>query len=70
MNAFDGALTMLGVVIGAYVVGVLKPINIISAGIAGSIAMGTSGMIGTYMAEKAMLKELEHYKLKLLFLQA
>jgi len=63
MNAFDGALTMLGVVIGAYVAGVLEPITIISAGIAGSIAMGASGMSGAYMAEKAertkKLKELE-----------
>lgn len=63
MNAFDGALTMLGVVIGAYVSGALKPIYIISAGIAGSIAMGTSGMSGAYMTEKAertkKLKELE-----------
>jgi len=40
MNAFDGALTMLGVVIGAYVAGILEPIIIITAGIAGSIAMG------------------------------
>ena len=63
MNAFDGALTMLGVVIGAYVSGALKPIYIISAGIAGSIAMGTSGISGAYMTEKAertkKLKELE-----------
>ena len=63
MNAFDGALTMLGVVIGAYVAGVLEPITIISAGIAGSIAMGASGMSGAYMTEKAertkKLKELE-----------
>jgi predicted membrane protein (TIGR00267 family) len=63
MNAFDGALTMLGVVIGAYVSGVLRPIYIISAGIAGSIAMGTSGMSGAYMTEKAertkRLKDLE-----------
>ena len=29
MNAFDGALTMLGVVIGAYVAGILQPILII-----------------------------------------
>jgi predicted membrane protein (TIGR00267 family) len=54
---------MLGVVIGAYVSGALKPIYIISAGIAGSIAMGTSGMSGAYMTEKAertkKLKELE-----------
>lgn len=64
MNAFDGALTMLGVVIGAYVSGVInQPIIIISAGIAGSIAMGASGMSGAYMTEKAertkKLKELE-----------
>ena len=53
MNAFDGALTMLGVIFGAYVSGVLKPMIIISAGIAGSIAMGVSGMSGAYMTEKA-----------------
>jgi predicted membrane protein (TIGR00267 family) len=68
MNAFDGALTMLGVVIGAYVSGVLQPIVIISAGIAGSIAMGTSGMSGAYMTEKAertlKLKGLERAMLK------
>lgn len=64
MNAFDGALTMLGVVIGAAISGNLEnsPI-IISAGIAGSIAMGTSGMSGAYMTEKAerakKLKKLE-----------
>ena len=53
MNAFDGALTMLGVVIGAYVSGVLQPLIIISAGLAGSIAMGASGISGAYMTEKA-----------------
>jgi predicted membrane protein (TIGR00267 family) len=68
MNAFDGALTMLGVVIGAYVVGGLNSIIIISAGVAGSIAMGISGMSGAYMTEKAertkKLKELEKAMLK------
>jgi len=64
MNAFDGALTMLGVVIGAAISGVLNnPSVIISAGIAGSIAMGASGMSGAYMTEKAertkKLKKLE-----------
>jgi len=64
MNAFDGALTMLGVVIGAYVSGFInRPAIIISAGIAGSIAMGVSGISGAYMTEKAertkRLKELE-----------
>ena len=63
MNAFDGALTMLGVIIGAYMAGILDPMPIISAGVAGSIAMGTSGISGAYMTEKAertkKLKELE-----------
>ena len=64
MNAFDGALTMLGVVIGAYVSGLIEnPTVIISAGIAGSIAMGASGMSGAYMTEKAertkKMKDLE-----------
>lgn len=63
MNAFDGALTMLGVVIGAYIAGQLDSIVIISAGIAGSIAMGASGLSGAYMAEKAertkKIKDLE-----------
>ena len=64
MNAFDGALTMLGVVIGAAVSNSLQnPAIIISAGIAGSIAMGASGMSGAYMTEKAertkKIKDLE-----------
>ena len=68
MNAFDGALTMLGVVIGAYIAGILEATPIISAGIAGSIAMGVSGMSGAYMTEKAertrKMKELEKAMLK------
>ncbi len=64
MNAFDGALTMLGVVIGAYVSGnIEQSAVIISAGVAGSIAMGASGISGAYMTEKAertkKLKDLE-----------
>ncbi|HDO19381.1 MAG TPA: hypothetical protein ENG74_01505 [Thermoplasmatales archaeon] len=72
MNAFDGALTMLGVVIGAYIANIRSPVPIISAGVAGSLAMGISGISGAYMAERAerikklksleraMLKELKH----------
>jgi len=64
MNAFDGALTMLGVVIGAYVAKINEPGLIISAGVAGSVAMGASGISGAYMTEKAerikKLKDLEH----------
>jgi predicted membrane protein (TIGR00267 family) len=53
MNAFDGALTMLGVIIGAAVGGILESRIIITAAVAGSIAMGASGMSGAYMTEKA-----------------
>lgn len=63
MNAFDGALTMLGVVIGAAIANIKEPAIIISAGVAGSIAMGASGISGAYLTEKAertkKLKKLE-----------
>lgn len=68
MNAFDGALTMLGVVIGAYIANIRSPSSIISAGMAGSLAMAISGISGAYMAEKAerlkKLKSLERAMLK------
>jgi len=57
MNAFDGALTMLGVIIGAFVAGSLESRIIITAAVAGSIAMGASGMSGAYMTEKAERKK-------------
>lgn len=53
MNAFDGALTMLGVIIGAYIARISDPIPIISVGVAGSIVMGVTGISRAYMAEKA-----------------
>ena len=71
MNAFDGALTMLGVVIGASLANIENPLVIISAGLSGSFAMGISGFSGAYMAEsaertkelkvleKAMLREMD-----------
>jgi len=63
MNTFDGALTILGVIIGAYIAGILESITIITAAISGSIAMGVSGISGAYMTEKAErtkeLKELQ-----------
>lgn len=63
MNGFDGALTTLGVIMGAYAAGVLEIRLILSAGFGVSLAMGISGATGTYMAEKAervrSMKELE-----------
>lgn len=53
MNSFDGALTMLGVIVGAYVAGVVNPKTIIGVGLGASLAMGISGFSGAYMTEKA-----------------
>ncbi len=56
MNAFDGTLTIMGVVIGAYFSGVADAHAVITAGIAGSLAMGISGISGAYLAERAERK--------------
>ena len=63
MNAFDGILIIMGVVIGAHLSGVTNPDVITTAGIGGSIAMGISGISSAYLAERAErrrdLKKLE-----------
>jgi predicted membrane protein (TIGR00267 family) len=68
MNAFDGTLTIMGVVIGAHFSGVSDAHIVITAGMAGSVAMGISGISGAYLAERAErkrdLKKLEMAMLK------
>ncbi|RLI25572.1 MAG: hypothetical protein DRO52_03840 [Candidatus Hecatellales archaeon] len=63
MNAFDGALTVLGIILGAYVAGVRSANIILSAVLGAALAMGLSGLWGAYMAERAerlrKLRELE-----------
>lgn len=63
MNAFDGAMTSLGVVIGAYISKISDPRAIIGVIIVSGIAMAVSGFSGTYMTESAerskSLNELE-----------
>jgi predicted membrane protein (TIGR00267 family) len=63
VNGFDGALAILGVVIGSYIAGVSDAKIILSAGFGASLAMGISGAWGAFMAEKAQraknIKELE-----------
>jgi predicted membrane protein (TIGR00267 family) len=72
MNAFDGATTVLGVVVGAYVAGIPNELWVIWSGLGATLAMGLSGFAGSYMAEeaegtkklnsleKSMLTELKH----------
>lgn len=63
INAFDGAMAMLGAIIGASAVGSIDPRVLVSVGLGASLAMGISGFSGAYLTEKAMrekkIKELE-----------
>ena len=63
MNAFDGAMTSLGVVIGAYLSHIHEPRSVMGVIITSGIAMMVSGFSGTYMTESAersrSLNELE-----------
>ena len=67
MNAFDGVLTMIGVLMGNYLAGVRSAGVAIRTGIATSIAMGVSGLWGAYLTEAAErqreLTELERISL-------
>jgi len=62
INAFDGAMTALGVIVGAYLGG-RNALTVILAALGAMVAMGISGLSGAYLAEEAMrtrhLKELE-----------
>jgi predicted membrane protein (TIGR00267 family) len=58
MNAFDGALTMLGLILGGLLT--MDPVNpdlvfnsILLAAIGTNVAMAVSGLSGTYLAESA-----------------
>lgn len=63
MNAFDGAMTSLGVVIGAYISSIGDARAVIGIILLSGVAMAVSGFSGTYMAESAerskSLNELE-----------
>jgi len=56
MNSFDGAMTMLGVIVGAWASGAVNPRVIIGIGLGASLAMGVSGFSGAYMADRAERK--------------
>ncbi|MHC1565592.1 MAG: VIT1/CCC1 transporter family protein [Candidatus Syntropharchaeales archaeon] len=53
MNAFDGVLTMLGIIIGAYLAGNVDRTFVLGAGISASIAIAVSGFSGSYVTEQA-----------------
>ncbi len=53
LNGFDGALTVLGIILGSSVAHVVSPVTILGAGIGASVAMGFSGLFAAYMTEAA-----------------
>ena len=56
MNAFDGVLTIIGVLMGNLTAGVDTSKIVLSTGLATSIAMGVSGLWGAYLTEAAERK--------------
>ena len=56
MNAFDGVLTIIGVLMGNLTAGVDNPKIVVSTGLATSVAMGVSGLWGAYLTETAERK--------------
>jgi len=64
-NAFDGALTLLGILMGNVVLGEVHPPTIISTGLGVCLAMGMSGTFGRYFSERAerkhALRQIEKY---------
>jgi predicted membrane protein (TIGR00267 family) len=63
MNAFDGVLTTLGVLAGAYVSGVDSARAVITVVVSTGVGMGVSGFYGSYLVERAerdrAMRELE-----------
>jgi len=68
MNGFDGSMTVLGVILGAWITGVKDPKIIVMTGFGACLAMGVSGFFGAYITEKAerrrQLRELEESMLE------
>jgi predicted membrane protein (TIGR00267 family) len=53
MNAFDGVLTIIGVLMGNYMAKVREPRVVVVTGLSTSLAMGISGLWGSYLTESA-----------------
>jgi len=64
-NAFDGALTLLGILMSNIILEDIQPLSIITTGFAACLAMGMSGSFGRYFSEQAerkrALRQIESY---------
>jgi len=52
-NMFDATLATLGVILGSYMYGELKPVFIIGASLGAALGLGVSGIVSTYITERA-----------------
>ncbi len=59
-NGFDGILTIIGIIMGSYFSKVNNAGFVITTGIGACIAMGVSGIWGTYFTERAERKKNMH----------
>ncbi|MBC7333625.1 MAG: VIT1/CCC1 transporter family protein [Actinobacteria bacterium] len=57
LNGFDGVITIIGVLIGNYIIEVRDPVHIIVAGAAVCISLGVSGVWSAYFSESAERKK-------------
>jgi predicted membrane protein (TIGR00267 family) len=53
MNAFDGVLTIIGVLMGNFTAGIRDARIVVSTGLATTVAIGISGLWGAYLTESA-----------------
>ncbi len=53
MNSFDGSMTVLGIISGAYVGGIRNPNIIVLACVGSILAMAVSGFSGAFLSERA-----------------
>ena len=52
-NAFDGALTFLGILLGNIVLNNFQPVTVIYIGLSTCLAIGMSGAFGRFLSERA-----------------
>lgn len=57
VNGFDGALTMLGIIMGFYMSDSVKLVVIMNTCLGAAIALGMSGLISAYVSESAEQKK-------------
>ena len=68
-NSFDGVLTMIGVVMGNFVVGVQDGTVVLVTGLSTALAIGISGGWGAYLTESARPTATEHCEPAMTFIR-